>query len=514
MRGSARRWGAATLAAAAVTAFVLLTASLPVDVAGASGGATRERARKGRTAEASTAIAWRACTPDEIPADESFRTRMQCAFVTVPVNYDHPDSRTLRLFVSRRPSTAPDPLGPLFVNQGGPGKEAAIFAVSMAAFSAFDRFDIVGMDPRGVGRSTHLRCGDSVGQLPPVAVGADGETSAFERAVDAFAKSCADDPDLPFFGSNNAARDMDRIRELLGAEQITYFGKSYGSDLGTAYVSRFPQRVRAAVLDGATDLTLDPVDFVIQQARAAQRAFDGYLAHCLVDKCAWTRGDDPATAWTQLVRRRNAHPLRDAESGSRVSGDTLLDFAHGVLGGTYAQIDAALDALVLHDDASAFAAPELDEEAEADAVAFVAITCRDLPVPQFRPALERLRDAVTDPAPDSVLVLALCGAWPKPGDPILVRRQPAGAHVMVVSTKGDVPTPYESGVGLARALGVPLLTWEASSHTAYFFSPCVAQHANRLLVDLQPVPDDAACPNDMVASESPPASDEPELSPL
>jgi pimeloyl-ACP methyl ester carboxylesterase len=507
MRG-VRSGGRAAFTAGLVLVLAVLTAS-----AGRRSSPVSPDRRSATAGAVSTTIAWRACTDDEMAdVGEPFRSQMQCAFLNVPVDYEHPQGRTLRLFVSRRPSTAPDPLGPLFVNQGGPGKEAARYAVSIAAFPAFDRFDIVGMDPRGTGRSTHLHCRESLAKLPAVSAGTDGEYRTFVHAADAFSRSCAEDPNLPFFGSNNVARDMDRIRELLGAEQISYFGKSYGSDLGTAYAVQFPNRVRAAVLDGATDLTLDPVDFVIQQARAGRRAFDAYLAHCLAGECAWTRGEDPATAWAQLVRHRNSDPLKDPESGSRITGDTLLDFAHDSGGAPYGDIDAALDALVLHKDASAFVPSQLDAEAERDAVAFFAITCLDLPVHRFHPALARLRDAVGDPPSGSIQVLALCAAWPKPGDPVVVRRLPAGSRVMVVSTRGDVPTPYESGVGLARALDVPLLTWEANAHTAYLFSPCVAQYANRLLVDLQTIsPDGASCPNDNVASDSAPESDEPDL---
>jgi hypothetical protein len=81
---------------------------------------------------------------------------------------------------------------------------------------------------------------------------------------------------------------------------------------------------------------------------------------------------------------------------------------------------------------------------------------------------------------------------------------------MVVSTQGDVPTPYESGAGLAAALGVPLLTWEANFHTAYFFSPCVQQLVHRFLVDLQPLPSEGAtCPDDFGSDLAP--LDEPTL---
>src|SRR5262245_8509338 len=262
--------------------------------------------------EPSESIAWRPCTPEEIPASEDFLARMECAFVKVPADYERPDGRTLDLFVSRRAAVAPDPLGPLFVNQGGPGAEAAVYATSLGGYPALDRFDIVGMDPRGTGRSTPLECTFDIRKVPPPQVDAAGELDErFRTALDRYVKGCAGDPNLGLFGSNNVARDMDRIRELLGAPQLSYYGKSYGSDLGTAYLGLFPDRVRAAVLDGASDLTLDAADFVTQQARGSPRAFDRCLERCRVDGCAWAEGDDPATAWDQLQRRRAVDTIRD-----------------------------------------------------------------------------------------------------------------------------------------------------------------------------------------------------------
>jgi pimeloyl-ACP methyl ester carboxylesterase len=461
-------------------------------------------------------INWRKCTAEEIPTDESFRAQMECATVDVPVDYERPHGKTLSLFVSRRPATAPDALGPLFVNQGGPGVEAAIYAASLSAIPAFDRFDIIGMDPRGIGRSTPLECRVDVRKLPAAEVADPGQPKTdFEQKLDRFVKGCGTDSKLRFLGSNNVARDMDRIRELLRAPQVSYYGKSYGSDLGTAYLGLFPQHVRAAVLDGASDLTLDAVDFVTQQARASQRAFDRYLEHCRADECAWTRGDDPATAWDQLLQKLAAEPVRDEESGESVSDAQLRDFQHESWQADHATIDAAIDALVLEDDPSAFVSPPLDDEKARLTEAFLAVTCQDIPVNDTRGALDRLRDAVGEPNPDLVALLATCGAWPKPADPIQVTRLPDGAPVMVVSTRGDVPTPYESGVGLARALGVPVLTWEASSHTAYLFSQCVQQYANRLLVDLEPIPPEGvSCPDDGPSAMQPPESGEPDLAEL
>jgi pimeloyl-ACP methyl ester carboxylesterase len=483
-----------------LAAVVIVVAAMPSMTSSASA-----RGPSGAQKDASTEISWRPCTEAEIP-DSAIA--MDCATVAVPVDYEQPNGRTLSLFVSRHRSTAANRIGPLFVNQGGPGMEAAIYANRFVATPGVERFDIIGMDPRGTGRSTHLKCRSDLRKIPEFAVNAEGEpTQRTEDAVAAFTRSCAEDPNHRFFGSNNAARDMDRLRGLLGADKITYFGKSYGSDLGTAYLSLFPDRVRAAVFDGATDLTLDMPDFIAQQARAAREAFDRYLQHCAAETCAWTQGKDPRTAWDRLVRQLTDKPVKIPDSDDSLTAQELRSYADGGSQASgFEEIDEALDALVVRHDPSGLLSSPLDDESAAIGAAFLAVTCLDTPVNNFDAALRRLRTNFDDPSADHIGVLLLCSHWPKPADPIKVRRAPDSARVAVVSTRGDVPTPYESGVGLSRALGVPLLTWEANAsrlaqvgnmHTAYTFSPCVRQLANRMLVDLEPLAiAGASCPYD------------------
>jgi pimeloyl-ACP methyl ester carboxylesterase len=484
----------------AFVVFVALLSVVPLATAtaGESDDAVRER-------RVTTRIDWRACSRDEVEAEPEFRARMECARVIVPVDYAHPGGRTLSLFVDRRRSDAADALGPLFVNQGGPGFEAAQYAFGLSFYPMFDRFDIIGMDPRGTGRSSPLRCSSDVRSIPDFTSTATGvPTAEYRKGVRAFVESCVGDPNLAHYGSNNVARDMDRIRDLLGADTISYFGKSYGSDLGTAYLGLFPNRVRAAVLDGATDLTLDPPEFYAQQTRAGIAAFDRYLDQCGPGTCAWTKGVDPRDAWNALLREVAGAPIKSADSSRRVTRDDLRSFQQNTLGEPMHEITEALDALVLRHDVSALTASSLDDTTAKALAANLAITCLDMPVDEFDAAFERYRSLVEDPSPEGTATLVACSEWPKPADPIEVHRFSGSGPVVVVSTRGDVPTPYESGVGLAKALGVPVVTWEANSHTAYLFSPCVQHAVNRLLVDLQPLPaEGATCPDDNPATEAP-----------
>ena len=87
----------------------------------------------------------------------------ECSTARVPLDYDRPHGRRIDIALIRLPAADPDRrIGSLFVNPGGPGNSGVEF-VREAALSAYPagvraRYDIVGMDPRGVGSSTAVRC--------------------------------------------------------------------------------------------------------------------------------------------------------------------------------------------------------------------------------------------------------------------------------------------------------------------------------------------------------------------
>jgi pimeloyl-ACP methyl ester carboxylesterase len=378
----------------------------------------------------------------------------------------------------------------------------------MSIYPGPNRFDIVGMDPRGTGRSTLVACQSDIRNVPPPVVPRPGDPETeFERAVATFAAGCAEDPNLAFFGSNNVARDIDRLREFLGAGTITYFGKSYGSDLGATYLSLFPSRVRAMVLDGATDLTLEPTDFYIQQARALQRQVDRYMEHCRDVGCRWTNGLDPAAAWAQLTDRLEATPASGGGGDDLTAGE-LIDFTEGFRDTPYEQIDAALDRLVIDADPIPILDTQDDHSTWDDddvrlMTAFVTTTCLDLPIESYRDSARRLYDAVPAAPADNAAILAYCGAWPT-ADPVVIQRSQDGGPVLVVSTRGDVETPYESGVGLAAALGhATLLTSEANTHTAYLGSECIRAIVDTFLTELTIPAPNTSCPDDETPSTGP-----------
>src|SRR6266487_4429491 len=115
-----------------------------------------------RSASLSTAtrstLNWHSCSPTSPPI-------LQCAELQVPLDYSHPQGAKITLGLDRLKAEDPQHrIGSLVFNPGGPGGSGvgivALEALGKHLFTSTVRtyFDLIGMDPRGVGRSTPIKC--------------------------------------------------------------------------------------------------------------------------------------------------------------------------------------------------------------------------------------------------------------------------------------------------------------------------------------------------------------------
>lgn len=264
----------------------------------------------------------------------------QCATTGLPLSYRHPRGAKIKVALLRVPARdAGHVLGTIFVNPGGPGDSARGFAALLPQALPkviLDRFDIVGVDPRGVGGSTPLRCFRNRARQnrvdAPFATTPFPSTRAQERswigAARALGRACSTTGRriASAMSTTDDALDMDVLRRAVGDRRLTYFGESYGSYLGLVYANMFPGRIRALAIDGIVDpqalvgtqATADvPVFNRMGAAAASYRALHELLELCQRagrPRCSFASPHTPAR-FARLAATLRARPLRLAAPG-------------------------------------------------------------------------------------------------------------------------------------------------------------------------------------------------------
>jgi pimeloyl-ACP methyl ester carboxylesterase len=413
-----------------------------------------------------------------------------------------------------------DRIGSLLINPGGPGGSGVDTAVYLSFGAAFgglpddvtQRFDIIGFDPRGVGRSSPVRCISDTDLDASFGADPDPESQAeFDRLValnQRIGEGCGDKygDQLRLYSTEQAARDMDAIRVAVGDQKMTYLGYSYGTLLGATYAQLFPRNVRAFVLDGAVDPQQDLVASSESQAKGFELAFTNFTQWCAKTPARCPIAPDARGAVTAALEKAKVSPVR-GKDGRTATGGWVM---YGVISSLYTEsgwekLAQAIDQLEQGDPAEVFALADSYAERDADGHysnlfdANLAINCAD---EDTVPSLAQIRDLQSQwrtkyPIFGASLAVGLlsCRYWPGQRDPY-----PAGAAIgappfLVVGTTGDPATPYEQTPKLAGMLGVgTVLTWEGEGHTAYPTTTCIRKAVDSYLIDLKVPEKGLRCP--------------------
>jgi pimeloyl-ACP methyl ester carboxylesterase len=457
----------------------------------------------------------------------------QEATAAVPYDYARPAGRSLRLHLVRLPATDPARrIGTLFVDFGGPGAPAAatVRVLGEALFppEVLARYDLVGVDARGTGRSRPVRCPDQQ-DLPYVTGQTFPTTPAQEaEAVDQarrFADECrARNGDLlDHVGTLPAARDLDVVRAALGDRRINLVGLSYGTFLGQVVANTFPDRVGALVLDGVVDPAwatgrAGSVSWHRANAdRGGAETLQEFLRLCAEagpERCAFAAGGDPRRDFAALTARLRAEPLTLPGQPPRPFGYAeLISVTHSTVGlytpWTWPVFADLLQAASTGDgDAVAGILSVLSPPAppgyENHLASRVAIACADTDNPadprRYGQA-GRQRDGTVAPHAGSRWAhLALpCAFWEgrsteRHTGPWTARtRNP----VLLVSTRFDPATPHRNAVRVHDLLpNSTLLTVDGVGHGAVHSSSCaMALTAQYLLTGATP-PEGTVCAQD------------------
>jgi len=225
---------------------------------------------------------------------EGNNTEARCGYIQVPLNWKKPEEGSIQIAVAINPAADPKNSPYLLMNPGGPGSSGhewiTDYLDSLGTPELRNEYNVVGFDPRGVGKSTAVKCSSSDEGLykffydqSPFEYGSEKDLRYTKQSIKYFGEACLEYTGelLGHIDTSSAAKDMDIIRAVLGSEKLNYLGFSYGTLLGATYASFFPENVGRFVLDGVVDPTSTPEQDSINQLVGFESAMRAYLKDCI-----------------------------------------------------------------------------------------------------------------------------------------------------------------------------------------------------------------------------------------
>ena len=509
-----------------------------------SPGGSQSDAPQGLESFYSQTIDWKDCSDGTSP--------FQCGTVTVPLDYEHPDGRTITIAVRKLPASDSDAEhGSLFINPGGPGASGVAMMQVMAPMFTEElrgAYDIIGFDPRGVGQSTPITCwtndeikqhlanpSDDAGPTDPLK-GVTYKNVPAQDKIDrgaANAARCAQYSQVPelldHVGTRDVARDLDVLRATNGNTKLNYLGISYGTRIGAIYADLFPDRVGRVVLDSA----MDPSKRSGGEIRAEQITFlEGalrhYVEHCQAQNgCPLTGSTDEAVAQlAAFVDGLDQAPLTVPDSDATVNTQdaTAVIQRLAVKQPDWDALTAMLTPAITNHDGTLMAKAKqgsnksstMPVEAAVNIanseIMFAAVICNDDPDTGGTASdwdAQSAAEKKTYPffGGTSNAMDAYCRGWGHRGKtPPRETRAKGSDPILVVGIKGDIQTLYSWAQSLSNQLdNGHLLTVEGYGHGAFGTNSCATTAITGFLVNGTMSADGTTC-----AAEPPPAAAEPQ----
>ncbi|RDI66721.1 alpha/beta fold hydrolase [Nocardia pseudobrasiliensis] len=405
-------------------------------------------------------LSWQPCGIDEMDAAGA-----ECAEVRVPLDYSRPRDRAITVAISRiRAGNGEQRRGVLLANPGGPGAEGLDTVGLLGDVldpEVLARYDLIGMDPRGIGRSTAAPlCGWPVGEMIRSAGLSDKGFRHDTVEAAGMAATCLarDSATRRQFTTRNTARDMDVIRAALGAPALAYYGVSYGTYLGAVYTQMFPSHSDRMVFDSAIDPARYWEGMVRDWGPSDEIALDEWARWAAARDESYRLGDTPdkvrATV-EELLRAVGRQPV--ILDGFAIDDHWLPFLLHnlvvsfrsnGVLAETIREITDAVG-----QPPAAARTPRLQGLLEAirdgENSALTEIACADAGAPTeiawYRRNIEATR--VTQPVFGAMANnIQPCAFWPRPVEPATAVRNAVPA--LIVQAADDPRTPYAGALQL------------------------------------------------------------------
>ncbi len=495
-------------------------------------------------ARASTAVLLVVCFISKAKAEIDWQpcegmtdSQFQCATVNVPLNHQqHIDyysaygsgGGVVSIALARLPaSNGMNKKGSLFLNPGGPGVSGVDMLLNLGQYLFTDEvrknYDLIGFDPRGIGRSDELTCFEDNSEITPFLESPIFPVTPEEvnqnKILDQYLSNLCDlraGQLINHMSTADVARDLDILRQAVGDEKLHFAGYSYGSYLGVTYANLFPENVGAMVLDGVLDPIawstgrgwqsyFFPFSTRLRSAEGAQDSLHEFFRTCDeggIEVCALAHYAE--SRFTNVAERIREEPIVIiTDDGSEL----IIDYATFVF--------FTLDALYMPASWPYFAsaAAAIDEDLAPNEIAkryydlrrslgfeneqpvvpvqqpfvgWAGVSCSDSDNPYLYENwtwAAELSDAVyTYFGSIWTWSSSICHSWPGTKESRYAGgfKVETGSPVLVVNTLFDPSTPYHGAKKVERLLtNSRLLTVNGWGHTSLFISEC----ANSIVAD-------------------------------
>ncbi|MFE9321525.1 alpha/beta hydrolase [Nocardia sp. NPDC052278] len=473
-------------------------------------------------AEAAPAASFGACPDSSVTEGRG----VQCAVISVPMNYADPGGARIELTVSRIAATG-ERRGVIAANPGGPGADGLDYwarRIDSMPAELNEHYDRIAVQPRGLRWATPLRCDSQT--VSAASKPAEGEQVSLGGGNrDDIKKAC--DAALPGYldtiTTESTARDLDEVRAALGVDRISYLGTSYGTYLGAVYASMFPSRVDRMVLDSNVNPDWVWTEEFAQQQVAGKQRLDDLFAWIADHSGDYGLGDTALQVyqnWVRLVADQGggwyanltpppasvadlpgALPEPLAEIGRDGFNDSVEQAGKVqnlvrllVTGGASAQVPlvgatavATYTRTFWPTFARAMADANIDPKNVRQLLAiegatstdptgrfvFSAITCNENNVPGRSELIGSAIATIAtggnamDARADLVRSGTACGSWKPVTKPVPITGKDLHTRPLLLQSRWDALTAYAGGPAMAQALGGSLITVEGGDHGAF-----------------------------------------------
>lgn len=457
------------------------------------------------------ALQWAPC--DDMPGE------FECTTIQVPIDHARPNGPQFGLRLGRLPNTDPGSRrGSLLIIPGGPGAGIKTMLIdqppsppNLAQWRKY--YDVVSFDPRGIERSSPLRCAPDL--LPPVIAPPDRpptreEFDAIVRANAAFFRSCFELTGelMNYLSTKDTSADIERIRLALGQDDgLVAYGGSQGSVYGAEYLELHGDRVKTLVIDAVVDHTVaNLATYIMRNVISVQQSYDRFVRWCAREpECALRGTDvnaayDAAVAAQPTVRKLVSQFLAGGAESWPLIAELLVEVAAGDTS-TLDELTSAGSLAVASEDPTVVAGknaiiqgvycadygPQNDYAALLEASATVARLA-----PRFA-----WKYWVATPLALASAGATMCAGWPNEAtNPPHRLRVGAHPNVMVASATYDPPTPLTNALNVW--LQIPeakLLIAETDGHQALLASDCAFEVVLDFFLDPASVQPTTICPN-------------------